>query len=215
MTKSVHHQSATPEHYTPAVYADAARYVLGSIDLDPGSSAVANQTIGADEFYDHDGERKPWRGNVYCNAPGERTGALIRAYWRRACQHAFDGGSVRWAGFATAQLSSLAFLDPIATAGGTIECPGPLRWPTVLIGPQGPCTTGGGRICWTNAETMQPGKQPGHGNFFTLLTFDHAKGSRFFERFGPWGAACAPRPLFPHRIRIAHQLTLLGATETT
>ena len=41
------HSCKSAEHYTPAEYVESARYVLGSIDLDPGSNARANQTVGA------------------------------------------------------------------------------------------------------------------------------------------------------------------------
>jgi phage N-6-adenine-methyltransferase len=44
---------------------------MGSIDLDPASSDVANKTVMATEFYneDDDGLTKDWYGNVWLNPP--------------------------------------------------------------------------------------------------------------------------------------------------
>lgn len=59
------------EWYTPAEYLDAAREVLGGFDLDPASSAQANETVGAKNFFtiDDDGIAQPWQGSVWLNPP--------------------------------------------------------------------------------------------------------------------------------------------------
>lgn len=59
------------EWYTPVEYLDAARSVLGEIDLDPASSPVANKTVGAARIYtiDDTGLTKEWSGRIWLNPP--------------------------------------------------------------------------------------------------------------------------------------------------
>jgi DNA N-6-adenine-methyltransferase (Dam) len=67
----VGHNSGVPEWYTPADIIDAARDVLGGIDLDPASSPLANATVKAERYYtiDDDGLSQPWWGRVWMNPP--------------------------------------------------------------------------------------------------------------------------------------------------
>ncbi len=59
------------EWYTPAEFIEAARHVLGEIDLDPASSAHAQQTVQSAQFFteETDGLARDWIGRVWLNPP--------------------------------------------------------------------------------------------------------------------------------------------------
>jgi phage N-6-adenine-methyltransferase len=59
------------EWYTPRHYLDAAVEVMGSIELDPASSAAAQQHVRAERWFTlaDDGLAQPWSGTVFLNPP--------------------------------------------------------------------------------------------------------------------------------------------------
>lgn len=69
----VSNNSGENEWYTPQEFIDAAREVLGEIDLDPASSEIANQTVKAKRFFsiDDNGLSQEWSGKVWMNPPYE------------------------------------------------------------------------------------------------------------------------------------------------
>ena len=59
------------EWYTPDLHLQAVRDVLGVIDLDPASSAIAQNRVKATAFFskDDDGLARDWRGRIFLNPP--------------------------------------------------------------------------------------------------------------------------------------------------
>lgn len=86
----VSHNSGENEWYTPVEYIEAAKKVLGAIDLDPASSKAANVTVGAAIYHSlaDSGLTKEWSGRVWMNPPyasdliGKFTSKLTQHYIR-------------------------------------------------------------------------------------------------------------------------------------
>jgi phage N-6-adenine-methyltransferase len=59
------------EWYTPSELIESARLVMGSIDLDPATSKLANEIVKAETIYtiEDDGLIQEWFGNVWLNPP--------------------------------------------------------------------------------------------------------------------------------------------------
>lgn len=63
--------SGNNEWYTPKEYIEAARSVMGSIDVDPASNDIAQKIVNAATYYtaETNGLDKTWEGNVWLNPP--------------------------------------------------------------------------------------------------------------------------------------------------
>lgn len=77
--------SGAVEYFTPVEYTDAAREVMGSIELDPASCEKANESVKANKFFtkEMDGLRLPWKAQtLWSNHPfhkGENACPLDRS----------------------------------------------------------------------------------------------------------------------------------------
>lgn len=67
----VSQNSGDNEWYTPQSYVNAARDVLGKIDLDPASSEEANKVVKAENIFTaaDDGLKRDWAGKLWLNPP--------------------------------------------------------------------------------------------------------------------------------------------------
>ena len=81
------------EWYTPQIYIDAVRNVLGSIDLDPASNDKANKVVGAATYYtkEDSGLDKEWHGTAFLNPPYKQP--LVAEFTRKLVDE-FIGGRV-------------------------------------------------------------------------------------------------------------------------
>lgn len=77
------------EYYTPREWTDAARAVMGDIDLDPASCEFANQWIGAATIFtkETNGLLQEWHGRVWMNHPFHRGETACKAKCKKlTCQ---------------------------------------------------------------------------------------------------------------------------------
>lgn len=86
MTANVRHSSENNEFYTPAYIIEPSHYVLGGFDLDPASSAFANELVQATTYYteEQNGLLVPggWHGRVFLNCPGGLVDNVGHAVYR-------------------------------------------------------------------------------------------------------------------------------------
>lgn len=72
--------NSNDEWYSPDFILDKAREVLGSIDLDPASSRIAQERVKAVNYFtaEDNGLLHEWYGKVWCNPP--YSAALIKKF---------------------------------------------------------------------------------------------------------------------------------------
>ena len=104
----INQDSGNFEYYTPIKLVEAARLVMGGIDLDPASSYKANELIKSTRYFneDQDGLTRDWLGNIWLNHPFSRINnplwinKLISEYENnnidQACCITFAATSEKW-----------------------------------------------------------------------------------------------------------------------
>lgn len=89
--------SESNEYYTPSQYIEAAREVMGSIDLDPASHPVAQETIEAGAYFteNEDGRLQEWHGRVWLNPPYGKIGnKSSQGIWAQYLKAEYEAGRV-------------------------------------------------------------------------------------------------------------------------
>jgi len=160
------HQSKTDEWYTPPQYIEAARAVMGSIDLDPASDPTGQQIVKAETFYTkaQDGLAQPWAGNVWLNPPYGKIGNVSnQALWSQAMIYHYTEGHIE---------QGIMLVNAVPGNKWFRELWG---WP----------------ICFTDHRIKflspdgEPQKSPTHSNVFVYLGRHVGRFARHFEDFGP------------------------------
>ena len=107
------------EWFTPAEYIDAAREVLGEIDLDPATHEIAQATVKATRFFttSDDGLSREWGGRVWLNPPYAR--GLIEPFVSKLVEE-FQSGHVREAILLTHNYTDTGWFHTAAVASQAI-----------------------------------------------------------------------------------------------
>ena len=153
------HNTGKEEGYTPPKYIEAARKVMGSIDLDPASNEYAQQWVKAKKFYtkEDDGLSKDWQGNIWLNPPYSRgvvnqfVLTLVGSKYNSAIVLTNNSSETSWGGTLLKYCSAVCFVK--------------------------------GRIKFITPDGEEGGK-PLHGQMFTYFGTDVEKFKEEFSKFG-------------------------------
>lgn len=171
------HLSESAEWFTADLILNPAKRVLGPIDLDPASCEAANARVGATTICtkEDNGLEHDWRpyGTILLNPPGDKRGALPKAFWNKlydtycASREERTGGlppyrkgNLRGAIYVGFSLEQLRYLEHIGQASVAI-----IRQRVKYMRPDGSI-----------------GESPAHGSFVAFLG-DESIGQRFYSEF--------------------------------
>lgn len=156
--------SESNEWFTPVVYVEAARELMGGIDVDPASCAFANRVVQATTYYDitTNGLEQEWRGRVWLNPPyGRDGGDSNQEIWTRRLIEQYDAGITTEAVLLVNAVPGNKWFQPL--------------WRFLLCFPDH-------RIRFYNQETEA--SQPTHSNALIYLGKQHERFDTLFSRFG-------------------------------
>ena len=167
--------SKSVEWYTPAKYIEAARTVLGSIELDPASSPAANRIIKADRYFTEsdNGYLQEWRGRIFLNPPygwcypngrrKEKGGLSAQGHWTQRLIEQHRAGNVTAAVLLVNANTSEKWFQPL--------------WDYLL------CFVNH-RIRFIPGAGTDSRKQPTKGNAFVYFGHQAERFDRVFRGFG-------------------------------
>jgi ParB family chromosome partitioning protein len=164
--KNVLHSSESEDYFTPSIYVEAARHVMGRIDLDPASCEEANRTVRAKMIFtiEDDGLTREWFGCVWLNCPyGKRDGKSNQGLWSERFLLAYRHDKIDQGILLVNAVTDRSWFKPL--------------WGYDV------CLTDH-RIEFTTPEHAPDVHQPTHGNAFVYLGPNHERFAETFKRFG-------------------------------
>lgn len=173
------HSCDSPEWYTPSTFVEAAREVMGGIDLDPASHEEANRTVRATRFYTEadNGLTQDWGGRIFLNPPGGLVGdfwqALVGNYITDRVDEAI------WIGYSLEQLQTL---QKFALS--------PLDYPICVTRKRIAFVENEAKKAERIAKMIAAGKKPNdksspsHSNYITYLGRNVDEFHQVFSQFG-------------------------------
>ena len=120
--RQINQTSGDVEYYSPPAIIAAAYLVLGTIDLDPASSAAANERVKAERFDTEadDGLQQEWHGKVWMNHP---FGKKLNAKWINKLEAEYRSGRVQEALCITYACTSEKWFQPLLQRPQCFLCP--------------------------------------------------------------------------------------------
>jgi len=108
----INQDSGIQEYYTPKIIVEAAWRTMGAIDLDPASSAVANQWVNANRYFTavEDGLSQSWEGRIWLNHP---FGRKENPQWINKLMREWDCGNIEQACCITFAATSEKWFQPL------------------------------------------------------------------------------------------------------
>lgn len=145
--------------YTPLPHIEAARAVLGAIDLDPASSAEANRTVRAARYLTEadNGLARDWRGRTWLNPPYSLAGRFVA----KLAAHLADGTVPAAVVLVSLHGMSASWFEPLY---------------------RGVLCISRGRLPFTDIDG-----DPGHPSFGSVFAYFGPAGRRFAGTFSPFG----------------------------
>lgn len=146
------HSAEQPSWQTPEEWVEAARSILGGIDLDPASCEKANQRVMARRYFSpkENGLTQEWVArNVFLNPPGR----LWKDFLYKLHDEINEGRVTQcfYLGFSLEQMRKIS----------------PDEWN--FVGRQVVLAVPHKRIRFVDPSTGLRGKSPTHGNFFLMI----------------------------------------------
>lgn len=171
MSTEARHSADNNGWMTPLWLIQAAKKVMGAIDIDPASSPEAQARVsatlwaGPGSSYAQDGLTCPWAQRAFLNPPG----GLVPEFWLKLLAETHVGrvGEAIWVGFSLEQLQSLQ--------SRLTDEPHPLAFPTcipsrrIAFDETPEMLAAREERCKRRGKVFNSRSSPSHANYITYL----------------------------------------------